>query len=127
MARSQETPEESLRAFKLTAASVWIFWNLGTLIGAVVGSGIGNPQTYGLDAMFPAAFLALMGPQLRRPGAPVAAVTGAVLAVVLVPLTPVGVLVIAALAGSRSGRTLGQRAAIMSFGGRCWHSASSLT
>jgi len=99
MARSQDEPEDALRAFKLTAASVWIFWNLGTLIGAVLGSGIGNPQTYGLDAMFPAAFLALMAPQLRRPGAPVAAISGALLAVILVPLTPVGVPVIAALAG----------------------------
>ena len=33
--------------------------------------------TLGLDAMFPAAFLALLAPQLRRPGAPIAAVAGA--------------------------------------------------
>jgi predicted branched-subunit amino acid permease len=45
------------------------------------------------------AFLALLAPQLRRPGAPVAAVVGVVLAAALVPFTPAGVPVIAALAG----------------------------
>jgi predicted branched-subunit amino acid permease len=49
--------------------------------------------------MFPAAFLALLAPQLRRPGAPVAAVTGVVIALALVPFAPAGVPVLAALAG----------------------------
>jgi predicted branched-subunit amino acid permease len=49
--------------------------------------------------MFPAAFLALLATQLRRPGAPVAAVAGAVIAISLVPFAPAGVPVIAALAG----------------------------
>jgi predicted branched-subunit amino acid permease len=49
--------------------------------------------------MFPAAFLALLGPQLRRPGAPAAAVGGAAVALALVPFAPAGVPVIAALAG----------------------------
>ena len=45
-----------------------------------------------LDAMFPAPFLALLAPQLRRPGAPVvAAISGALLATALVPVAPVGV------------------------------------
>ena len=50
--------------------------------GALLGGGLGDPRTLGLDAMFPAAFLALLAPQLRRAGAPVAAVAGAVVAVV---------------------------------------------
>ena len=49
--------------------------------------------------MFPAAFLALLAPQLRRPGAPVAALAGAMIAVALLPFAPAGVPVIAALAG----------------------------
>ena len=40
-------------------------------------------RDYGLDAMFPAAFLALLAPQLRQPGAPAAALAGALIAVVL--------------------------------------------
>src|SRR4051812_30992365 len=99
MARSQPDPANARRAFLATGVSVWVFWNLGTLVGALAGGGIGDPTTLGLDAMFPAAFLALLAPQLRRPGAPVAAVAGAVIALALVPLAPAGVPVIAALAG----------------------------
>lgn len=99
MARAEDDPRAARRAFLATGVSVWICWNAGTLIGAVVGGGLGDPRTFGLDAMFPAAFLALLAPQLRRPGAPVAAIAGAIVAVALVPFAPVGVPVIAALAG----------------------------
>ncbi len=76
MARAQDDPDASRRAFLATGISVWLFWNAGTLAGALLGGGIGDPRALGLDAMFPAAFLALLAPQLRRPGAPVAAVAG---------------------------------------------------
>jgi 4-azaleucine resistance transporter AzlC len=99
MARAQDDPRAAQRAFLVTGVSVWICWNAGTLAGALLGGGIGDPRTYGLDAMFPAAFLALLAPQLRRPGAPVAAVVGAIIALALVPFAPAGVPVIAALAG----------------------------
>jgi 4-azaleucine resistance transporter AzlC len=99
MARAHDDPLNARRAFMATGISIWVCWNLGTLIGAIIGGGIANPQTYGLDAMFPAAFLALLAPQLRRPGAPVAAICGAVIALVLVPFVPAGVPVIAAIAG----------------------------
>jgi 4-azaleucine resistance transporter AzlC len=99
MARAQADPEAARRAFLATGLSVWAFWNAGTLTGALLGGGIGDPKTLGLDAMFPAAFLALLAPQLRRPGAPVAAVTAVVIALTLVPIAPAGVPIIAALAG----------------------------
>jgi predicted branched-subunit amino acid permease len=99
MARAEDDERAARHAFLATGVSVWIFWNLGTLLGALLGGGIGDPRTFGLDAMFPAAFLALVAPQLRRSGAPVAAVAGAVIAVALIPFTPAGVPVIAALAG----------------------------
>ncbi|HEV7657494.1 MAG TPA: AzlC family ABC transporter permease [Mycobacteriales bacterium] len=99
MARAQDDPAASRRAFLATGVSVWLFWNAGTLLGALLGGGLSDPRAFGLDAMFPAAFLALLAPQLRRPGAPAAAVVGAVLALVLLPYAPSGVPVIAALAG----------------------------
>jgi 4-azaleucine resistance transporter AzlC len=108
MARSQSDPENARRAFLATGVSVWIFWNLGTLVGAVAGGGIGDPQSLGLDAMFPAAFLALLAPQLRRPGAPVAAAAGVVIALALVPFTPAGVPIVAALAGVAPGVLAGK-------------------
>src|SRR5690348_1688401 len=99
MARAQADPGAARRAFLATGVSVWVFWNVGTLAGALLGGGIGDPKTLGLDAMFPAAFLALLAPQLRRPGAPVAAAAGVVIALALVPFAPAGVPIIAALAG----------------------------
>lgn len=99
MAQAQDDPDSARRAFFATGISVWVCWNLGTLVGAVLGSGLGDPRALGLDAMFPAAFLALLAPQLRRPGAPAAAVAGGLIGVALLPFAPAGVPVIAALAG----------------------------
>jgi len=99
MAQAQDDPARARRAFLTTGVSVFVCWNLGTLVGALVGGGLGDPRALGLDAMFPAAFLALLVPQLRRPGAPVAALVGAVVSVTLLPLAPAGVPVVAALVG----------------------------
>ena len=97
MARAHEDDPE--RAFLATGFSVFFFWNVGTLSGALLGSGIGDVRDYGLDAMFPAAFLALLAPQLRHPGAPVTAIVGACVAVALLPFAPAGVPILAALLG----------------------------
>jgi 4-azaleucine resistance transporter AzlC len=99
MARAQDDPRAARRAFLATGVSVWLCWNAGTFAGALLGGGLGDPRALGLDAMFPAAFLALLAPQLRRPGAPVAALAGAMIAVAVLPFAPAGVPVIAALAG----------------------------
>src|SRR5262249_56453491 len=90
-------------AFIATGISVFVCWNAGTALGAVAGRGLANPSALGLDAMFPAAFLALLAPQLRRPGAPAAAVAGAVIAIVLVPLTAAGVPILASALGVFAG------------------------
>jgi 4-azaleucine resistance transporter AzlC len=99
MARAEDDVQAARHAFVATGVSVWLFWNLGTLAGALLGRGLGDPREFGLDAMFPAAFLALLVPQLRRPGARVAAASGAAIAVAVLPFAPSGVPVIAALAG----------------------------
>src|SRR6478736_9900292 len=99
MARAQDDAITARRAFLLTGISVWLCWSAGTVGGALLGGALGDPRALGLDAMFPAAFLALLAPQLRRPGAPVAAVAGAIIAVAVLPFAPAGVPVVAALAG----------------------------
>ena len=99
MARAEDDARAARHAFFATGVSVWLFWNLGTLTGALLGGGLGDPRTLGLDAMFPAAFLALLAPQLRRPGATAAAFAGATIAVAVLPFAPAGVPVMAALAG----------------------------
>jgi 4-azaleucine resistance transporter AzlC len=77
-----------------------VFWCAGTVGGAVAGSALGDPEDYGLDAMFPALFLALLVGQLDGHRTRVAAVLGALIALALTPLVPPGVPIIAAAAGA---------------------------
>jgi predicted branched-subunit amino acid permease len=71
-------------------------WQLGTLLGVVFGSAIGDPKDLGLDAIFPAFFLALLVDEARTPRARAVAVGGAAIAVALVPVAPPGLPIIAA-------------------------------
>jgi 4-azaleucine resistance transporter AzlC len=90
MATAQSDPRARRHAFWITGVAVYSFWNVGTLIGALAGSAI-DPLTYGLDAAFPAGFVAMVAPQLRRPPGLLAGVLGALICLVLIPFTPVGV------------------------------------
>lgn len=98
MGTTPDDPDLQRAAFWITGVSVYVFWNLGTLIGALAGNAI-DPKTYGLDAAIPAAFVAMIWPHLRtRPGRRAAAV-GAVLCLATIPVVPVGLpILIAALA-----------------------------
>ncbi|MGZ5129548.1 MAG: AzlC family ABC transporter permease, partial [Actinomycetota bacterium] len=58
-----------------------------------------DPATWGLDAAFPALFLALLVPQLTTRDARLAALVGAAIALALTPFAPAGVPIIAASAG----------------------------
>jgi 4-azaleucine resistance transporter AzlC len=75
-------------------------WCLGTVAGVLGGSAIGDPADYGLDAMFPALFLALSVGQLDGPRARAAALAGGLIALVLTPVVPAGLPIVAALGGA---------------------------
>jgi 4-azaleucine resistance transporter AzlC len=90
MATAQPDPAAQRTAFWATGVAVYTCWNAGTLIGALTGSAI-DPLTFGLDAAFPAGFVAMVTPQLRRPPGLLAGVLGAVICLVLIPFTPIGV------------------------------------
>jgi predicted branched-subunit amino acid permease len=77
---------------------LYVSWVSGTAVGALAGDALGDPKDLGLDGAFPALFLALLAPQLRAPRATAAAATGAVIALVLIPVTPAGTPIIAASA-----------------------------
>ena len=98
------------RHFLFGATAVqYVTWLLGSVVGALAGSGLGDPRALGLDAMFPAAFVALLAPQLRRPGARTAAVAGALIALVLIPVAPVGVPILVAVLGVVPGVLVARR------------------
>jgi 4-azaleucine resistance transporter AzlC len=90
MATAQPQPRAQRFAFWVTGVAIYGCWNVGTLIGALAGSAI-DPQTYGLDAAFPAGFVAMVAPQLRRPPGLLVGILGATICLVLIPFTPVGV------------------------------------
>lgn len=76
--------------------TLYVAWITGTVLGVAFGDVIGDPSQWGLDAAFPALFLALLVPQLGDRRAVEAAVLGAGIALVLTPFTPAGVPIIAA-------------------------------
>jgi len=77
---------------------LYVSWVAGTAIGALGGQALGDPKTLGLDAAFPALFLALLLPQLRNRRTILAALLGGAIALALIPLAPAGVPIIAASA-----------------------------
>jgi predicted branched-subunit amino acid permease len=100
MAVAQPTPALSRAAFWWTACSVWLGWNTATLLGAFGANALGDPARFGLDAVIPAAFLALLAPRLRAgPVERRVALLAGLVALVLIPLTPPGVPVLAGTAG----------------------------
>ncbi len=98
MAAAQDDESHRVAAFWITGVSIYVFWNIGTLVGAVLGSAI-DPEVYGLDAAFPAAFVAMLWPLLRDRRAAMAAAIGAAVCLVLIPFTPVGVPILCASVG----------------------------
>jgi len=90
MAFAEQPSGLSAYAFWATAASVYVLWNLATVLGALVGRGLGSLSAAGLDAAGPAAFVALLGPRMRNLSAGAVALCAAGIAVVCVPLLPVG-------------------------------------
>ena len=79
----------------LTLYPVWVS---GTALGVVAGDLVGDPEQLGLDAAFPALFLALLAGQVQNGRARAAALLGGVIAAALVPVAPAGVPIIAAAA-----------------------------
>ncbi|HET9841142.1 MAG TPA: AzlC family ABC transporter permease [Nocardioides sp.] len=96
MSVTRESQALARAGFVATGLSVFVLWNLFTLVGAVAGNLIGDPRTYGLDAAVGGAFLALLWPRLRDPRNRMIAVCGAAVALGAVPVTAAGVPVLVA-------------------------------
>jgi len=79
------------QGFWLTGIAVFVFWNLATAAGALLGSLIGNPADFGLDAAAGAAFLGLIWPRLKESKLLLLAVVSAFAAVLLSAFLPAGI------------------------------------
>jgi 4-azaleucine resistance transporter AzlC len=89
------------RYFLFGATAVqYLTWTTGTVIGVAARSAIGNPNRFGLDAIFPAFFLALLLSEARHPASRWVALAGAAISLALTPFTPPGVPILAASAAA---------------------------
>jgi 4-azaleucine resistance transporter AzlC len=77
----------------LALGAGWIF---GTTVGVLAGDLVADPSSLGLDAAFPALFLALLVAQLRDRTRVLAAVVGGAIALALLPVAGPGVPIVAA-------------------------------
>ena len=95
MATAQPDRRSRVAAFWVTGCSVYVFWNLGTLIGALAGSSV-DPQRYGLDVAFPAGFVAMVVPQFGHRSGRTAGLLGGLVCLITIPFVPVGMSILCA-------------------------------
>jgi 4-azaleucine resistance transporter AzlC len=101
------------RFFLFGASAVqYVTWSAGTALGVLVGGLLGDTNMLGLDAIFPAFFLALLIAEAQSRRARGVAALGAAIAVALVPFTPAGVPVLVASVAALAG--LGRPSAVAS-------------
>ncbi|MEU0195584.1 AzlC family ABC transporter permease [Streptomyces afghaniensis] len=113
VALAQPTRRSARIGFLVTGLSLYVLWNLTTLLGALGAEAMGDTDAWGLDAAGPAVFLALLAPMLKSGTERAVAGLAVLLGLGLLPLLPAGVPVLmAALAapvvlwadGRRKGR-----------------------
>lgn len=82
--------------FYTAGGAVFVGWNLATLFGALGAQALSDPGRFGLDAVAPAAFAALLAPRLKDRQSWVAALVAVLGAVLTAPVLPAGVPVLLA-------------------------------
>lgn len=87
----QPTRRAARIGFTATGLTLYVLWNLTTLVGALGAEALGDTDAWGLDAASPAVFLALLAPMLKTTTERVTAGLAVVLALGLLPLLPAGV------------------------------------
>ena len=94
---SQSTHELRRYGYLWGGLSVFVLWNATTLIGvSVLSEAESLIRDLGIDATIPAAFLGLIWNKLENARHRVVALIGAITALILIPITPAGIPVIAA-------------------------------
>lgn len=102
---SAETDPATRRtAFWISGVILYACWNIGTFLGALLGSSI-NPSDFGLDVAFPVMFTAMVASHLRTKQGRLAAAFGAVAAVALAPFMPIGLPILVSAFGMLFGLT----------------------
>lgn len=98
-ALAQRDATRARAAYWACGATLFAAWNLGVLGGALAGQFVGDAEALGLDAVFPAAMLALVLPVLKDAKVRAPALAGAAIALAATPFLPTGMPVLLALLG----------------------------
>lgn len=93
---AQPTRRAARIGFTVTGLSLYLLWNLTTLLGALGAKAIGDTDAWGLDAAGPAVFLALLAPMLTTTTERAVAALAVLLGLGLLPVLLTGVPVLAA-------------------------------
>ncbi|MFE5210278.1 AzlC family ABC transporter permease [Streptomyces sp. NPDC056600] len=96
VALAQPDRRSARLGFTVTGATLYVLWNVTTLLGALGAEALGDTDAWGLDAAGPAVFLALLAPMLRGTVERAVAVVAVVLGLGLLPVLPAGVPVLVA-------------------------------
>lgn len=96
LAIGEPDDEAATSAYWRATAFLAAGWWLGTVAGVVLGNVIGDPRSWGLDAVFPASLLAIVWRSLGRLDGLVAGLGGAVVCLALLPFVPAGLPALAA-------------------------------
>lgn len=108
-ATAQGDHDERVRGFWTAGLGIYVFWNVSTLLGALLGDSIGDPARWGLDGAAVAAFLGLLWPRLRSRDPIALAVVATLTTLVALPLVPPGIPVLLAAAATALWWTWRQR------------------
>ncbi|WKD37173.1 AzlC family ABC transporter permease [Streptomyces xanthophaeus] len=99
VALAQPDRKSARLGFTVTGLTLYVLWNLTTLLGALGAEAIGDTRAWGLDAAGPAVFLALLAPMLKTSTERAVAALALALGLGFLPVLPAGVpVLIAALA-----------------------------
>jgi predicted branched-subunit amino acid permease len=96
VATAQKNEADQVKGFWITGIAVFVFWNLMTLAGAILGDALGDPSTWGLDAAAAAAFLGLLWPRLAERQALAVGAAALVIATAATPFLSAGIPVLLA-------------------------------
>lgn len=99
VAVQQPDPAAVEREFWRTTAAMMIGWFSGIAVGTFLGNVLGDTTRLGLDAVFPAALLAIIGNLLRSQQGLAAGIAGGLICLALLPIAPAGLPIILSILG----------------------------
>ncbi len=96
---AQPDRSRAKRAFWAATLAMMVGWFIGITVGTFLGDVMGDTQRFGIDALFPAALLAIVGNALRTRNGLVAGAVGALICGLLIPVAPAGIPIILSVGG----------------------------